>query len=90
MAQVREVIRGCAGLMMGEIAERVLGSVVLLGNRMGETNGLVVLAGSDWILEGNLRVVKTSRLGETINYFVSIRPWKIGGVVFRPILDILW
>ena len=40
VAQVREVIKGCAGDVMGEIAERVLGSVVLFGKRMGEMKGL--------------------------------------------------
>ena len=40
VAQVREVIKGCAGVVMGEIAERVLGSVVLFGKRMGEMKGL--------------------------------------------------
>jgi hypothetical protein len=39
-AHEREVIKGCAGEMMGEIAERVLGSVVLFGKRMGEMKGL--------------------------------------------------
>ena len=40
VAQVREVIKGCAGVVMGEIAERVLGSVVLFGKRIGEMKGL--------------------------------------------------
>ena len=40
VAQVREVIKGCAGDVMGEIAERVLGSVVLFGKRIGEMKGL--------------------------------------------------
>lgn len=38
---MREVIRGWAGEVMGEIEERVLGRVVLVGKRMGEMNGLV-------------------------------------------------
>ena len=37
---MREVIKGCAGDVMGEIAERVLGSVVLFGKRIGEMKGL--------------------------------------------------
>ena len=40
VAQVREVIKGCAGEVMGEIAESVFGSVVLFGKRMGEMKGL--------------------------------------------------
>jgi hypothetical protein len=40
VAHVRDVIRGCAGEVMGEIVERVLGRVVLFGKRIGETNGL--------------------------------------------------
>ena len=41
---MREVIKGCAGEVMGEIAERVFGSVVLFGKRMGEMKGLGMLA----------------------------------------------
>ena len=33
---MREVIKGCAGEVMGEIAERVFGSDLLFGKRMGE------------------------------------------------------
>lgn len=40
MAQVREWIRGWAGEVTGEMEVRVLGSVWLLGKRMGEVNGL--------------------------------------------------
>lgn len=38
---MRDVIRGCAGEVMGEIEERLGGRVVLLGKRMGEMNGLL-------------------------------------------------
>lgn len=44
VAQVREWIRGWAGEVMGEMAARLFGSVWLLGKRMGEVNGLEVLA----------------------------------------------
>lgn len=38
---MRDVIRGCAGEVMGEIEVRDLGRVVLLfGKRMGEMKGL--------------------------------------------------
>jgi hypothetical protein len=37
---VREVIKGCAGEVMGEIADSVFGNVVLFGKRMGEMKGL--------------------------------------------------
>ena len=39
---MREVIKGCAGEVMGEIAERVFGSDLLFGKRMGEMKGLNV------------------------------------------------
>jgi hypothetical protein len=41
VAQVRDVIRGCAGDVIGEILVRVFGRVTLFGKRIGETNGLV-------------------------------------------------
>lgn len=41
VAHVREVMRGCAGEVMGEIADRDLGRVVVLfGKRIGEMKGL--------------------------------------------------
>jgi len=40
VAQVRDVIKGWAGEVMGEREVRVLGRVVLFGKRMGEMNGL--------------------------------------------------
>lgn len=42
MAQVRDVMRGCAGDVMGEIFKRDAGRVGVFGKRIGETNGLVV------------------------------------------------
>jgi hypothetical protein len=44
VAQVKEWIRGWAGDVMGEIEARLLGRVVLFGNRIGDVNGLKVLA----------------------------------------------
>ena len=41
VAQVSDVIRGCAGEVIGEILESVAGSVVVFGKRIGETNLLV-------------------------------------------------
>jgi hypothetical protein len=41
---VRDVIRGCAGEVMGEMLLSDLGRVVLFGNRMGEMKGLRILA----------------------------------------------
>ena len=40
MAQVRDVIRGCAGEVMGESLDSVVGRVFLFGKSMGEMNGL--------------------------------------------------
>lgn len=40
---MRDVIRGWAGEVIGDIAERVAGRVVLLGKRIGEVNGLYLL-----------------------------------------------
>jgi hypothetical protein len=40
VAQVRDVIRGWAGEVMGEILVSVLGRVMLFGKRIGETKGL--------------------------------------------------
>jgi len=43
MAQVRDVIKGWAGEVIGETLERVVGRVVLFGKSMGDTNGLAEL-----------------------------------------------
>lgn len=43
MAQVRDVIKGWAGEVIGETLERVVGTVVLFGKSMGDTNGLAEL-----------------------------------------------
>jgi hypothetical protein len=40
---VRDVISGWAGEVIGDIAERVAGRVVLFGNRIGDVNGLVLV-----------------------------------------------
>jgi hypothetical protein len=40
VAQVRDVIKGCAGEVIGETAARALGRVVRSGKRMGEMKGL--------------------------------------------------
>ena len=44
VAQVRDVMMGCAGEVMGEIVERDFGRVVLFGKSMGDTKGLGLLA----------------------------------------------
>jgi len=44
VAQVRDVIRGWAGEVMGDTDLRVLGRVMLFGKRIGETNGLVLVS----------------------------------------------
>ena len=44
MAQVRDVISGWAGEVTGSIWARDLGRVVVLGKRMGEIKGLLLLA----------------------------------------------
>lgn len=41
VAQVRDVIRGCAGEVIGDTEARVLGRVMLFGKRMGEMNCLL-------------------------------------------------
>ncbi len=43
VAQVRDVIKGCAGAVMGEILERLGGRVVVFGKRIGETNFLMIV-----------------------------------------------
>lgn len=40
VAQVREVMSGCAGAVMGPIDEREAGRVVVFGKRIGEVKGL--------------------------------------------------
>lgn len=40
VAQVRDVISGWAGAVMGDNEPRVLGSVVLFGKSIGDMNGL--------------------------------------------------
>lgn len=37
---MRDVISGCAGEVIGDIAERVDGRVVLFGNNIGDVKGL--------------------------------------------------
>lgn len=44
VAQVRDVISGWAGEVIGDIAESVAGRVVLFGKRIGEVKGLYLLA----------------------------------------------
>lgn len=39
VAQVRDVISGCAADVMGDMLLRDTGSVVVFGKRIGETNG---------------------------------------------------
>lgn len=41
VAQLSDVMRGCAGEVIGEILEREGGRVVVFGKRIGETNFLV-------------------------------------------------
>jgi hypothetical protein len=41
VAQVRDVISGWAGEVIGDIVERVAGRVVLFGKRIGDVNGLL-------------------------------------------------
>lgn len=40
VAHVSDVINGCAGEVIGDMADREVGSVCLLGKRTGEMNGL--------------------------------------------------
>lgn len=44
VAQVRDVISGWAGEVIGDIAERVAGRVVLFGKRIGDMNGLTFIS----------------------------------------------
>ena len=83
------MIRGCAGLVIGDMAESVLGRVVLFGKRMGEVSGLTRLAGLQLTWDCHLRVVETCHLRKAIDYFVPVWPWKGGGVVFRSELNVL-
>ncbi len=44
VAHVRDVMRGCAEEVIGEIAESVGGRVVLFGKRIGDIKGLEVFS----------------------------------------------
>ena len=59
VAQVREVIRGCAGELSGAILVRDGGRVCEFGKRMGEMNGLE----NRWVSEDWSRM----RMGRTGN-----------------------
>jgi hypothetical protein len=86
---VSDVINGWAGEVIGDIADSVAGSVVLLGKRIGDVKGLVLLAIDKMRIDINIRVIETSHLSETVNYLVVVRPREAGWIVLRPRLSIL-
>ena len=85
VAQVREVIRGCAGEVRGAILVREAGRVVEFGKRIGEMNGLKNrLAGwGNGGKEGDGRIVELSHLRETIHHLIRPRPRQVRWIVFR-------
>jgi len=89
VAQVSDVINGWAGEVIGDIADSVAGRVVLFGKRMGDVNGLVLLAIEQKRSNVNIRVVKTSHLSETVDYLIIVGPCEAGWIVLWPRLSVL-
>lgn len=64
-------MRGCAEEVIGEMAASEVGSVWLLGKRIGEMNGLPFVFSNHQIEKmGTLRVIETCCLGKTVNHIV--------------------
>ena len=89
VAQLKDVMRGWAGEVSGEILVREGGRAVLLGKRMGEMNGLwfLVRAGEGGRRE-DIRIIELSHLGEAVYHLVGPWPGEIRRIIVWSGIDV--
>lgn len=79
---------GCADDVMGDIAEREVGSVVLCGKRIGDMKGLSI-SFLKYTGRRDIRIIELGNGAQIVHDLGCVWPWEARGVVCRPVLNIL-